>query len=75
MLIQQNYSTVSQAVAIGDLVELLDGRQGFVQNVRISPYWPEECQGIVRVYIYSATWAEGERWVDWVLVDDVEVVG
>lgn len=60
---------------IGALVELTDGRRGFVQNVRVSPYWPEECQGIVRVYIYSEDWDQGNRWVEWMLVDELEVVG
>lgn len=62
---------------IGSLVELPDGRRGFVQNIKVSPYWPEEVKGIIRVYIYSAKWfdqQEPERWVEWARIDECEVI-
>lgn len=66
--------TQEPALEIGSLVRLPDGREGYVQNIRTSPYWPEECRGIVRVYVYSADWMDGARWTEWALIDECEVL-
>ena len=61
---------------IGSLVELPDGRRGYVKTIQVSPYFPEEVKGIVRVYIYSHDWDtdDGARWVEWALIEDCEVL-
>lgn len=46
----------------------------FVQNIAVSPYWHEERQGIKRVYVYSTKWVLGDKWVEWFLVDEIEVL-
>lgn len=68
------YNEVFGSPSIGDLVLLPDGRRGFVQNIRTSPYWPEECRGIVRVYVYAEDWGKGDHWVEWALIDECEVI-
>lgn len=53
------------------------GKRAFIQNVRISPYYAEEKVGIWRAYCYSEDWDGNEagRFVDWVLIDQLEVIG
>lgn len=66
---------------IGALVELTGGdhagKRAFIQNIRISPYWNEEREGVWRAYVYAEDWNDNEsgRFVDWVLLDELEVVG
>ncbi len=62
-------------VRVGALVRLPDGREAFVQFVRISPYYAEEKQGIRRAYVYSAKWDHGDKWTDYVLPSECEVIG
>ena len=58
----------------GALVVTSDGRMGFVQFVRVSPYWVEEKQGIKRAYIYSLPEAIENSWTDYVLLSDLKVL-
>lgn len=62
---------------VGAKVQIPDGREAFVQFIRISPYWPEEKQGIKRAYVYSASWDQegGARWTDYCLLDEMVVIG
>lgn len=46
----------------------------FVQNIAVSPYYVEEKAGIQRVYVYSSQWAMGNRWVEWYLPTEIEVI-
>ena len=73
--------SATREVEIGALVELTGGdhagKQAFVQNIAISPYYSEEKVGTWRAYVYAADWNEpgADRFVDWVLLDELEVVG
>lgn len=58
----------------GALVVTADGRLGFVQFVRVSPYWVEEKQGIQRAYIYSLHEAIETSWTDYVLLSELRVL-
>lgn len=60
---------------IGAKVLLADGRIGFVQFIRTSPYYLEEKQGIKRAYVYSSLWDDGDRWTDYLLLDEMVVIG
>lgn len=61
-------------VRIGAVVLTPDGRMGFVQFVRVSPYYVEEKQGIQRAYIYSLPDDMNGSWTDYVLLSDLKVV-
>lgn len=64
-------------LAIGAKVRLPDGRVGWVQNIAVSPYYDEERRGVWRVYVYAEKWFDEvnpERWVDWVTMDECEVL-
>ncbi len=58
----------------GALVVTADGRMGFVQFVRVSPYWAEEKQGVKRAYIYSLPEAIKTSWTDYVLLSELTVL-
>lgn len=45
----------------------------YVQNIGTSPYWSEGRQGVKRAYVYSANWETGDRWVEYFLLDEIEV--
>ncbi|HEX2908749.1 MAG TPA: hypothetical protein VHO69_17895 [Phototrophicaceae bacterium] len=45
------------------------GRIGRVERIGVSPYWPEECEGILRAFIVPLD--PNEKWTDWCL--EVEV--
>jgi hypothetical protein len=61
-------------VRIGALVLTADERLGFVQFIRVSPYWVEEKQGIQRAYIYSLADDLNGSWTDYVLLSDLRVI-
>ena len=61
-------------VRIGALVRTPAGL-AHVQNMGLSPYWNEERQGIKRAYCVSANWETGDRWVEYFLLDEIEVFG
>ena len=58
------------------LVQTPDGRTATVEKVAVSPYWPEEREGIVRVYVVSELFHLGgvNSWTDWVLPSDLVVL-
>ena len=64
---------------VGARVQLIGGdhagQEAFIQNIRVSPYWVEEKQGVTRVFVYPCDWDRGARWTDWVLVEELEVIG
>lgn len=58
----------------GAIVLTPDGRMGFVQFIRVSPYYVEEKQGIQRAYIYSLPDDLSGSWTDYVLLDGLRVI-
>lgn len=68
-------AAVQPLPAKGDTV-VVDGKLGIVENVKLSPYWPEEREGLIRCFVVSADWDDnpGNRWVDWCLPGEVVVL-
>lgn len=62
--------------ALQKRVETPDGRVGIVNKIKVSPYWPEEHEGVVRVYVVSELAARGgtNSWTDWCLPTELVVL-
>jgi hypothetical protein len=70
------FEHVAPLIEVGDIVELAGDRQGVIERVELSPYWPEERDGIQRAYVVNIRINEGgvQAWTDWCLPEEMKLL-
>ncbi len=75
---KQQQEEIVQTIDERDVVQIITDcegdprRIGRVERIAISPYYREECEGVLRAYIVPLDPKEG--WTDWVLEIEVRLL-